>query len=212
MGFAIADMAFGSGEPDYAAQATEKEFRRQVANIQGAKKIDNAYAGFTPEFYQKRAKDFEAAQMPQLSEQYNQTRNAMGFNLANRGLMNGSAAEKNWTDLATTMTKAKQNVSDAGIATANDLQNQVQNSKNQQLNYLYQSSDPGGATAQATATAAGFRTPSAIPQLANQFSSLLNQYYTGQLINNYRPVSYVQSPQFGQGQQTFEPSISQGTK
>lgn len=210
MSFAIGDLISGGGSPDYGTQAAQAEQRRQVAINQGTAKINQAYQGFTPSFYRQREQAYTDAAMPQLGQQYKQTRDATGFNLANRGLIGSGAAEKGWSDLATAMTNAKNNVADQARQQSQNLETQVEGMKDQQLNYLYQSADPAGAGAQATATAASFSTPSAIPALANQFSALLNQYYTSQLINSYKPVSYIQAPQATGDQGGYTPFISQG--
>src|SRR6516162_4286522 len=165
--FAILDLA--SGNPDYGQQAADREAARQRAITQGTASINQAFSGFTPAFYQQRAQDYTNFALPQVGQQYREARNLIGFNLANRGLFGGSASNKQWGDLAETYARAKQNVVDLGQAQAQSLQTAVENAKNTQLGYLYQSADPAQAGAGATAAAASLQTPQAFPIVAEQF-------------------------------------------
>lgn len=192
MGFVGFDLF--SKKKDYAAIAQEQEQQRQQAITKGTADINAAYAGFTPDFYKQRQQAYVDFAMPQVSQQYRQARNQIGFNLANRGLLQSSAAGGQFSDLNRTMSQATQSVQDTGQSQAQDLQRQIEASKNQQLGYLYQSADPAGAGAQAISSAASFAQPSTFAPVANAFSNLLNQYYYSQLINAYKPTSFVSMP------------------
>lgn len=201
MGFVGFDL-FHKGT-DYASVAQQQEQQRQAAITKGTADINKAYAGFTPEFYQQRAQAYVDYAMPQVSQQYRQARNQIGFNLANRGLFGGSASGQQFSDLNRTMSQATQGVYDTGQSQAQQLQSNVEAAKNQQLSYLYQSADPSAAGAQAVSSAASFAQPSTFTPVANAFSNLMNQYYYSQLINSYRPTSFVSMPQ----DQSSSPSI-----
>lgn len=176
-----------SGPPDYAGAAKAQEAQRQANVTKGTDAINQAYSGFNPQFYQDYAQKYQNFAMPQLGEQYNSTRNQVGFDLANRGILNSGAARTRWGNLADTMSQAKQGIVDTGQSQAQNLQGQVEASKNQQLQTLYSSADPANAGAGAVATAASFATPPQFSNLTNQFSNLLSGYYSQQLINAYRP-------------------------
>jgi len=192
MGFALVDLM--TGGPDYAATAEQQEKQRQQRITQGTQQINQAFSGFTPGFYQQRAQAYQDFALPQLAQQYETNRNQVGFNLANRGLLASGAANKNWSDLARSLGQAKQGIADQGISQAQGLQQQVEGQRNTLLNQLYQGADPAGAGASAVQTAAGYAQPSTFAPLGNMFGQLANQYYLSQLINAYRPTSYVQSP------------------
>lgn len=193
MGYGIAD-AFSGGGTDYGQIALQQEQARQAAINTGTTAISNAYSGFTPDFYSQRAKAYDDFALPQLANQYQQTQNDIGFDMGNRNLLGGSAARTAFSNLNTNNDQAKQGIVDAGIQQSQSLENQVNASKDQQLNYLYQTADPAGAGAGATADAASFAAPSTFAPLVNQFNSLISQYYAQQLINNYQSTSYVQPP------------------
>jgi hypothetical protein len=192
MSYAIADLV--SGSPDYAGEAASREAQR-VSNIsQGGRAINKAFAGFNDDFYKKRAQAYENYALPQVAQQYQTNKNQMGFGLANRGLLGGTAATNQFSLLNRTNAQAQQSIADQGVSQANALRQQVEQQKNQLLTNLYQSADPAQAGASAIATAAGFQTPSTFSAVANQFSGIADQYYLSQLMNNYKPTSYVNAP------------------
>lgn len=200
MGFAGFDLIMGGG-PDYAGQAVSQEQQRQQAIQKGTDKINAAFAGFDPSFYQQRQQDYINYAMPQLSQQYRTNKNQVGFGLANRGLLGGSSATKQFSDLNVANAQAQQNIADQGITQAQQLQQQVENQRNTLLGQLYQSADPAGAGAAATQTAASFAVPNTWQPLANQFQNFANTYYLSQLINAYRPsgvgTTYGGAPTYG---------------
>lgn len=185
--------------PDYAGQAASQEQQRQNLITKGTKSINKAFSGFDQGFYDQRALAYENYALPQLSQQYNQFKNQIGFNLANRGLFGSSTGSKQFSDLNQQMGIQKQAIADTGRSQAQALQNQVEQQRNTLLNELYQSADPAGAAKAATSTAAGFQVPQAFAPLGNMFSNLANQYYQSALINAYRPTSFVSVPGGSQG-------------
>lgn len=192
MGFELYSLVSGTGKtPDYAGQAAQLEAQRQQRIAQGTASINQIFGSYDDNFYNKRAKAYEDFAMPQLSQQYQQTRDQIGFNLANRGLQKSSAATKQWSDLFRNMQSAKQGVVDTGIGQANQLRQQIDAAKGTLLNQLYQSADPAGAAQQAVSTAASIAQPSTFAPLANQFSGLLNQYVVSSLLRNQPGYSGV---------------------
>ena len=192
MSFAIADIMHKG--TDYASVAERQEQQRQQAIKQGTSSINQAFGGFTPSFYQQRAQAYEDFAMPQLAQQYLTNRNQVGFNLANRGMLASGAANKQWSDLARSMGQAKQQIADTAIGQSEQLQQGVEQQRQTLLNQLYQSADPAGAGAGAIQAAASYYQPSTFAPLGNMFSNFANQYYLSQLINSYRPSSYVSAP------------------
>lgn len=183
MGFELYSL-FSGGQPDYAGEAARVEAQRQQRIAQGTQSINQIFGSYGPEFYQQREKAYQDYAMPQLSQQYQQTRDQIGFNLANRGLTKSSAATKQWSDLFRNMQSAKQGVVDTGKEQAMQLQQRLDAAKGTLLNQLYQSADPGQAQQQAVSTAASVAAPSAFAPLANQFTGLLNQYVVSQLLRS----------------------------
>lgn len=186
MSFIIADML--SGSPDYSGDAQNQEQQRQASINAGTSKINQAYSQFNPAYYQQRAQDYINYAMPQLQQQFQGTRNQQGFNVANRGLRGGSVNKQQTSDLARAFSGAQQGIADTGLAQSQQLQQQVEASRNALLGQLYQSADPASAQAQARNTAASFATPSTFAPLGNAFSSLSNAYNQYNLNNSYNQM------------------------
>ena len=198
MPFAIMDLI--SGSQSYGDIAAQQEAKRKKAITEGTAAIDTAFAGFNPQFYAQRGQDYMDFALPQVGRQYRTARNDIGFNLSNRGLTKSGAANKQWGDLATTFTQAKQNVADEAKRQEQQLQSQVEGQRDVQLSFLNQSADPAQAAASATSAAASLAVPSTFPVVQEQFNNLLNTYYYSQLINAYRPTSFVSLPPQQMGQ------------
>lgn len=168
--------------PDYGAEAARAEAERQERIQRGIADVNVAFAGFTPSFYDDRAKAFVDYALPQLAGQYQTTRNQLLQSLASRGLLNSSTGRQQGSTLQKTMEGAKQTLVEGGRTQAQDLQRQVEDKRSAIIGQVYQAADPANARASAVTTAAGFRQPSTFAPLANMFSSLAGQYYSNALL------------------------------
>lgn len=144
------------------------------------------FEGFQPEFFDQRAKDYVNFALPQVSDQYRTNRDAVNFGLANRGLQGSSVEGQANTRLERTAGQARQNVADTGIAQANELKKNVEESRQQDIAQLYQSANPAQGMQSAIANASQLRIPSTFAPLGDLFSNIARQYYTNQALNNYR--------------------------
>lgn len=144
------------------------------------------FAGYNDNFYNQRARAYEDYALPQLGQQYQTTKNALNYNLANRGLLGGSVSNQENNDLNLTMGQQKQGIADQGLQQAQQLKSDVQNSKLQAISQLYQTANPAQAQSSALADASRFTAPSAFAPLANGFSNLVNQYAMNQQIAGYQ--------------------------
>lgn len=196
------------GPPDYAGKAKKQEKERQALITKGMGDINSAFAGYTPDFYQQRAAAYQQYALPQLSHQYQQTKNAMLFGQANRGLLGSSVSTKQNSDLSREMGLQKQAIADVGRGQAQDLQRQVEAQRTALQSQLYETANPTLAGQNATAAAASMAVPSVYAPLGNMFSNLLNQYYARQLLSTYQPRSYVQAPGGGYTNQGALPEVT----
>lgn len=187
------------GGPNYAQVASDQEQARKKAITQGTADINQAFAGYTPSFYDQRAKAYTDFAMPQLARQYQGTRNQLLFNQGNRGILKGSSARQQFSDLNQTMGQDQQAIADQGRQQAQALQQQVEASKTGLINQLYQGADPSQAGAQAISTAASFRQPNAFTPIADMFGNIAQQYYLSQLINQSRTPTTIAVPSYAGG-------------
>lgn len=177
------------GSPDYGGMAASQEKKRQGLITEGTAAVDKAYAGFTPSFYDQRSQAYQNFAMPELGNQYRDTRNSLVFGMANKGLLGGSAAREANSNLNRKMSEGKQQIVDTGKQQAQGLQQQVEASKTSLLNNVYAGADPANATQQATATAAGFTPASTFAPMANMFGTIANQYYLNQMMSGATPAT-----------------------
>lgn len=203
---------FGSGglggpsAQDQAYQTAQQAEAQRQANItKGMDSINKAFAGYDQNFYNNRAQAFLNYALPQLGQQYQNTRNTLGFNLANRGLSNSSQANKTWSDLYNQLGQAKQSIADQAQQQSNALQTQVSNLKQGVIGQLYQSADPSQATLNTASAISQINQPSAFAQLPNEFNNLLQNYYSSQLLNAYRTPAYTP---YGNQSQAFNFAMS----
>lgn len=160
-----------------------QEFNKQVRRGNIYTKEDKTFQGFTPEFFQQRQDAYINNAMPQLNQQYQDAYKAMLYGLGNRGLTHSTQAGQQQNRLNLQAGQAKQQIVDQGIGQANQLKQQVEQSRQNAINMLYQTSNPGQATQAAIGSAAGFQQPSTFAPLANMFGNVFNQYYQSQLLN-----------------------------
>ena len=173
---------FGGGPPS----------SRELVNSQLKKGLlfnaptNQTFEGFQEPFFQQRAQDYVNYALPQFADQYQATRNAELYGLANKGLTGSSVAAKAASDLERTAGQAKQTIADTGQNQANDLRTQIEGARQNAINQLYQTADPAQAAQSAISTSAQFQRPSVFAPLTNMFSNLAQQYYTNQILSQTR--------------------------
>lgn len=181
-------MGFGSSD----ASSSESQLQaQQAAQIQqGATAVQNAFAGFTPQFYNQRADAYDAYALPQLTNQYLQENQAMDENLADKGLNTSSAAQQEKGQLAITNKEAQGQIANTGVQQAEQLQQNVQGQENALIGELQNSVNPNSVAQQAVGTAAGFTGPSPMQPIGQMFSNLSNAYLANQYASNVMPYLY----------------------
>ena len=187
--------------PSAKDQLEAQERRRQKAILSGTERINEAFAGFTPEFFSGVRDAHLSSLMPQLANQYQNTNRQLSFNLANRGLLSSSSAQNMGNSLARETSRNATFVGNQANQAARDFQGQVQGQKSSLINQLLVSQDPALAAQQAIGTAATLQAPSPVAPLGNLFQQWANTYLARQLYN--------QPPGGGYGFNAFRPSAPQ---
>lgn len=176
-------MCFGGG--DYGAGDAERLYQQQQMRVGGAMNvIDQAFAGYNKDFYNKRAADYVKAYMPDVQEQYRTTKDALGFKLADQGLTKSSAGGRLGDLLAREFSKQKMALADQGTAAAQQLQQQIEKTRGGIVSQVEQSVDPAAAATSALNTAASFAPPSIAAPMANMtglFGNWAAQYLQANL-------------------------------
>ena len=83
------------------------------------------------------------------------------------------------------MNTGKQTVADNAIGQANELRKQVEDSRQQAINQLYQTGDPSQALKTAINSASSFENPGGFAPLVNTFGDVMNQFYINKLLSAY---------------------------
>jgi hypothetical protein len=175
--------ALGFGDEDSPKEIAMKAFRRgQLFNAPN----EQTFTGFGPEFFQSRTKAYTDYAMPQVAEQYLDARNAQTYGLSNRGLLSSSLADQARSRLERTAGQSRQAVAEEGINQANTLKRNVETSRQNAINQLYQTADPARAFQSAISSASQLGVPSPFAPITNMFANLAQQYYTNQLLKGYQ--------------------------
>lgn len=170
-------------DPPTPRELVNKQLRRgQLFNAPETR----TFKGYQPEFYEAREKAYTDFALPQLADQYQSARDNTIYGLSNVGLSGSTEGTKARFKLEKAMTSGKQNIADEAINQGNRLREQVEQSRQQAIQQLYQTGDPTQALKTAINTSASFERPGGFDQLANGFSDVMNQYYIQKLLQGYQ--------------------------
>jgi hypothetical protein len=170
-------MCFGSSN---ASGVTALQQQQQAGLQQGSQAIQQAYQGFTPQFYQGVEQNYINQAEPQLNQQYQQQGKNLNFSLANQGITNSSAGQNLGTSLGQAFNQQQQGVVNSAQGAAQQVQQNVANQQAQLYNELGSSYNPTTAAENAANLAAQTAAPSVFPPLGNMFQTWANTYLTGQ--------------------------------
>ena len=178
------------GSNNAGSDARTQQMQQQAQVDQATGQINNAFAGFTPQFYNDRAQAYTNYAEPQLIQQYQQAGQQLLGKLANQGLLNSSAALQEKGALQNTMNTQQQGIANQGIQQSQQLQQQVGQQQANLVSQANAASDPLSVAQLATGTAAGYAAPSAFAPIGPLFQGFANQYLGSQLNSTYNPSLY----------------------
>lgn len=158
-----------SGDTAYATAYYQNQQAQRNINA-----VNQAFAQFTPDWYQQKANAYTASALPELNRQVGKESEAITYALANRGLQNSTAGQNLFQQLGENTTSQKQQLANAGQNYAQNLQRQINQSK-LALYSLGGTPGAGSAAGSAIQTAAGFQTPNPIAPITDYLSNFNNQ-------------------------------------
>lgn len=176
-------MGMFGGASDGGAAA--QEAARQKSIGQGMNSINESFAGFTPQFYQKAATDYTNSVTPGMMADYRSTKNNLTYALARAGIGNSGAAVQRNQSLQNTLSQNESQVANNAQQQSNTLQANVNTQKGQLVNQLESSADPSSIAAQSTAAASQLRADSPVQPLGNLFADWSQQYLAPSTANSY---------------------------
>jgi hypothetical protein len=179
-------MGYGGG--GMGGDQRRQEAERKAAIARGTQMIDDQFAGFDDQFFNRRAGDYEDFAAPQIGQQYTKTGNSLTYALARAGLRNSSVAGQKRAALDLENAQQLRNVSDTGMAQANDLRQQVEGQRSNLMAQLNASADPGQASAAALRTAQAYQQPTSFSPITNVFEDWTRNYLANQTARAYDPA------------------------
>lgn len=176
-------MGCGSSDPASGIQAQQQA--QQALTNQAVGQINQAFAGFTPQWYQGVSNAYTNWALPQLQQQYQNANNQLGYKLASQGLTNSSAADQARNALSASMQQGQNTIGNQATTQAQQLQQQVGQEKSNLIGQAQTATNPSSIATQALTTASGFQQPSSFAPIGNLFSQFGQEYLANQTANTY---------------------------
>jgi hypothetical protein len=184
------ELTMGCGSNNSAAnQLRQQQQAQQQYTNQAVGQINQAFAGYTPQFFQGVGQNYMNWALPQLNNQYQQTANQLGAKLANQGVTNSSGAMNAYNQLQQTNQLNQQGIASSAQQQANQLQQQVGNEQAGLVAQALQSTNPQQVAQQALGAASQFSAPSSFQPLGNLFGTFGQLYLANNLANTYNPAT-----------------------
>lgn len=205
-------MCMGGGSGDAAALQQQQLAQQQATTNQSVAGINQAFSGFTPQFYQGVDTAYQNWATPQLQQQAQTAQNQTGFKLASQGLGNSSQAQQSYDALGQANTQAQQQIAQSGLQQSQQLQQQVGQQQANLIGQAQTATDPSAMSQSALATAGSFGAPSSFAPLGQLFNTYGNNFLGGQQAQTYNAaLASLSNNPFGTNSQTssFLPSSFQ---
>lgn len=207
----VASVIFGNSDdrPGYTVDQAKKLYGKYLATVNGLFTGKSTTPGFGQDFYNQRARDYQAYAMPQLGQQIKQQGDALSYRLANQGLLGSGAGGKLAQSFQGEVGKQTRGVVDAGIGQAQELRGNVENKRSQLISQLEATGDPTTASQLALSSASQFQAPSVFQPVGNLFGQWAQQYMNYQNAQQYNPMlTMMQQRQYGYSGQPLGSSYS----
>lgn len=164
----------GGGDGGAGAAAAE-----QRANLdKGTAQINQVFSKYDQGFYDARGKAYTDWAMPQVTQQYQDTKKGLTYALARNGLLNSGAAVSKDQSLTNQLNQQTNNVANQAQGQMNQLRQDVSNAKSNLTNQLIASNDPTATMANASTYTAGLSATPSFNALGNMFGDWANTYVT----------------------------------
>lgn len=186
----------GGGDGGAASMRQQEEKRKQGIKA-ATSKINDAFAGYDDKFYGQRTNENLDYLLPQVQEQFQQTQNQLGFNLANRGLGKSSQARNYGESLGVEMGKKKQEVSNMALDASRNLRQSIEGQRANLIGMAQTASDPDSVAQAAKTGAMAFGAPSTLAPVGGLFRDWSNMFLAKQQGNLYNPAT-AQANNFAQ--------------
>lgn len=151
---------------------------------QGEAQVNDAFAQFTPDYFNTAQQDYVNAYEPQLDYQYNLASPSLNAALYDRGILESTPGAQAKSQLQTTYNNAQTDIANQGVDFANSLKSNVANTKSNLLGEVASSADPLTMASSAQGAASAVTAPTALPTLGNVFAASLAPFAAGAKSNS----------------------------
>ncbi len=180
-----------------AVLAREQENQRQGRIAQGTTAIDNEFANYNDDFYNKYNTDYTNYYAPQLDDQYGKARERLTLQLAKTGNLTSSHGANKMGELKEYYGNQSTDIANKAMDATNALRGNIDNSKSQLYADNRAAADPGNAASMAAASARSLQPAQLNSPLADTFASFFNN------AGNAAAVSNNSKPYQDTGVQTY---------
>jgi hypothetical protein len=177
------------GSSNAGSQIAAQQAQQQQLTNQAVGNINQAFSGFTPQWFNQASNAYSNWAVPQLQQQFQQNQNGLNFQLANQGLLGSSQQQTGQNALQTNQNQAQQQIGQQALAQQQGLQQQVAQQKSNLIGQAQTATNPTATGQQALTAASQFAIPSSFQPLGNLFSNFATQYLGNQQANTYNPYT-----------------------
>lgn len=161
----------GTGAKKQAKQQRADEDARKARITAGMGSISDTFGKFDEKFYGDRTKDYIDYATPQFERQLRATRDNLIYALSRGGNLKSSAGAGKNAELNYEADTARAGIAADGLNKANELRNQVENSRGNVVAELNATGDSSAAAQAAIRNATNLATPVGYSPLGNLFAS-----------------------------------------
>ena len=166
-------MCGGSPPHDNSAElARQQEEERKARIQQGQQAIDQNFAVFTPDYFNKYQQDYLGYYNPQIDEKYKDAQQDLRYNTARAGILDSSGGQKLAGKLGQAYTDQRRAVESDALDATNKVRQSVESNKSDLYSQNTASADPSLAAISAAGRAGSLQTTPSYSPVGDLFSGL----------------------------------------
>lgn len=162
-----------------AAIMRSQEQQRQQNVTRGTGKINAAFSGFGPDFYNQRESDYKDFYMPQVDQQAKDAGDQLTYSLARGGNLDSSTGNQQAAKLTQKINDARGSVAEGAFGAGQAAQQDIEGNRSDLIKMLEGGSNIANVANTASARAQALTRPPPYSPLTDLFAN-----FTGQLANN----------------------------
>jgi hypothetical protein len=174
-------MSSGGGGDGGAAAARQREQERQQQVREARARVDRIFSGgedspgaFGDDYFNQYQQDYLGYYKPQLEKKRNDAREQLTHQLADRGVLESSVANKRFGDLTERYGERMGELQNKAETAVAQKRSDVEQARTSLYNLAQSSADPSLAASQAQARVSSLKSPPQYSPIGNVFADLIN--------------------------------------